>query len=86
MKCLSKRKPFVTLPSVISHLLQLLGGECCHLGTSLLQSPVLYWTQDCGYQLRMETQTNKLTSNYIVRSTIYCNDIPLLTHTHTQRE
>lgn len=28
----------VVLPSIISHLLQLLGVECCHLQTALLQS------------------------------------------------
>lgn len=35
----------VTLPSIISHLLQLLRGECCHLGTALLQSLELCWFQ-----------------------------------------
>lgn len=35
----------VILPSIISHLLQLLRGECCHVRTSLLQSLELCWSQ-----------------------------------------
>lgn len=45
----------VVLPSVASHLLQLLGGQCCHLGASLLQSSEFSWTQDCEHQSRTET-------------------------------
>lgn len=47
IKCLiSSCKSSVILPSVISHLLQLLRGECCHLGTGLFQSLELYCTQN----------------------------------------
>lgn len=35
----------VILPSIISHLLQLLRGECCHVRTTLLQSLELCWSQ-----------------------------------------
>lgn len=47
--------PSVALPSSISHLLQLLRGECCHLGASLLQSLKLCWAHHCVNGLRTET-------------------------------
>lgn len=59
-------RPSVTLPSIVSHLLQLLRGECCHLGSSLLQSPQLYWTQDCVSMKETDLRAAAFNSNYII--------------------
>lgn len=53
----------IVLPSVISHLLQLLRGQGCHLGTTLLQSCEFSWTQDCEHQSRTETRIQTHLSN-----------------------
>lgn len=79
---------FITLPSVIFHLLQFFRGECCQLGTSLLQSTKLYWTQDCGFGLRTKTQINPvnvLNTFYIVFSQVFHYIINTPAHTYTKQ-